>query len=401
MLDLANVRSAAPDASAEIAAWQEFCDALRQSGAELLARYAQVHAVDRAEALRYLAQQVATSVELAQIDRQPELPLLRINSTSIAKWGLDGADAKYTTVQIDSRGEYRLRGSLGNAALIAFQSYTLFPDYAAFASLSGERGVDLPTQPGGRFELHLSQKRPTDWRGPWLELDARATTFLIREYFDDWARAEMSSFALERLDAQPARAPLTPDESREILRDAAKLFALRGPMWLGNVERTRANLRNQLAMMPNEGVGLKDIVYGNGWFALGPSEALLVELEAPKARIWSFQLGNFWWESLDFASRSGSLNNAQAVPNSDGRYRIVISAEDPGVPNWLDTGGHPEGYVMYRYHRTENAPVPRVRLTTLGELPKLLPADTRRVTPAERRAEIAMRRAHAALRFGP
>jgi len=27
----------------------------------------------------------------------------------------------------------------------------------------------------------------------------------------------------------------------------------------------------------------------------------------------------------------------------------VIAHEDPGVPNWLDTGGHREGTIFWRY----------------------------------------------------
>lgn len=392
---------AAPAMSEEVAAWQAFCDALKASGTRFLERYPQPHAIDRAEALRYLAQQVATSVELAQVERETELPLLRLNSSTIGKWGLDGADAKYLTAQVDPRGSYRLRGRLGDAALIAFQSYTLAPDYAAFASLSGERGVDLPLQPDGRYELRLSRERPADWKGPWLALDPRATTFLIREYFDDWNEVEMSDWTLERLDAQPARAPLAPRASEELLRGAAGLFALRLPMWLGNVERTRAELRNRLAEMPNAAQGLRDNVYGNGWFALEPGQALLIELDAPEARLWSFQLGNFWWESIDYLNHTGSLNNAQALRSGDGRYRIVISLQDPGVPNWLDPAGHPEGYVMYRYQRAKSAPLPQAKLVSLAELPKLLPTDTPRVSAEERRAEIARRRAHAAIRFAP
>jgi hypothetical protein len=60
---------------AEVAAWQDFCDALKESGTRLLERNPQRHAIDRAEATRYLAQQVATSVKLALVDREPELPL--------------------------------------------------------------------------------------------------------------------------------------------------------------------------------------------------------------------------------------------------------------------------------------------------------------------------------------
>ncbi len=391
--------AAAP--SAEVAAWQAFCDSLRESGTRFLMAHPQRHAIDRAESTRYLAQQIGSAVELALVEREPELPLLRINSTSLRKWGLDGADAKYQAASIEAGGSYRVRGQLGNAALIAFQVYTLEPDYTAFASLSGERGIDLPLQPDGRYELRVSAQRPADWKGPWLELDPRATTFLIREYFDDWDAAQMSRFQIERLDPPPAPLPLTPEASAEILERAARLFAHRIPMWIRPAAHAREQLRNRLSQLSIGSQALHDNIYGAGWFALEPGQALLIEFDAPEGRLWSFQLGNFWWESLDYLNHTGSLNSRQAVPSSDGHYRIVVSLEDPGVPNWLDPAGHPEGYLMYRYQRALGAPVPEARLVRLADLAQLLPAGTRRVSAEERRAELARRRAHAAERWTP
>ena len=149
------------------------------------------------------------------------------------------------------------------------------------------------------------------------------------------------------------------------------------------------------------GQGLADNLYGTGWFALEPDEVLLIELDPPDALLWSFQLGNFWWESRDYVNRTGSLNGDQAVASSDGRYRIVIAAEDPGVPNWLVTAGHPEGAILYRYQQARNNPRPSVRVLSRADLAGALPADTPRVTPEQRGESIARRRAHAAERWAP
>ena len=100
-------------------------------------------------------------------------------------------------------------------------------------------------------------------------------------------------------------------------------------------------------------------------------------------------------------NRTGSLNGDQTAASSDGRYRIVIAHEDPGVPHWLDTGGHPEGFILYRYQQARNNPRPSVRVLSRADLAGALPADTPRVTPEQRRKSIAERRAHAALRWAP
>ncbi len=78
----------------------------------------------------------------------------------------------------------------------------------------------------------------------------------------------------------------------------------------------------------------------------------------------------------------------------------MIALADPGVPNWLDPAGHPEGVIIYRYKlAAEKNPVPTATLVKVSELRDRLPEDTPRVTPAERSADIEARRRHAARRW--
>ena len=62
-------------------------------------------------------------------------------------------------------------------------------------------------------------------------------------------------------------------------------------------------------------------------------------------------------QTLEYQFRCSSLNTEQMVFELDGSYRIVISARDPGVPNWLDTGGHRVGTIFWRYLLPESDPV--------------------------------------------
>jgi hypothetical protein len=392
------VKAETPGPSPDVVAWEAFCDRLKDSGAEILREHAQPHAIDRAEGPRYLVQQVAQAVEHVLTAEDASFPLLRIGSTTLDKWGLDGADAKYTGAHLRGDGVYRLHGKLGSARLIALQLFTIEPDYTAFESLSGE---GLQPAPDGTFSLMISQKRPDGWDGPWLPLDSRATNLLVREYFNDWQKEEPSRLMIERLDAVARVEPLSAESVTALLSRVADVFALRAPMWLPRSGQARAHLVNRFHKLASEGQGLKDNVYGNGWFKLAPGEALLIELDDPDALLWSFQLGNYWWESLDFVNHAASLNGQQAVPSSDGRYRLVVSLEDPAVPNWLDPVGHPEGMILYRFQRARKAPVPATKIVPLRELRANLPSDTPMVSAEERRAEIAQRRAHAARRWAP
>ena len=90
------------------------------------------------------------------------------------------------------------------------------------------------------------------------------------------------------------------------------------------------------------------------------------------------------------------------MKSSDGRYRLVISLADPGVPNWLDPVGHHEGAIIYRYQlATASNSSPTTRLVSLEELRKYLPADTLHVGPEARQAQVHMRQLHAARRWAP
>jgi hypothetical protein len=143
--------------------------------------------------------------------------------------------------------------------------------------------------------------------------------------------------------------------------------------------------------------GLGGQAYGMGNFACGPDEAVIVEFRRPDCRHWSVSLANFWWESLDFATRQTSLNGAQARIESDGVFRAVIAHEDPGVANWLDTAGHTRGTVAARFLLADEAPVPTFRRVSLAGLANELPPDTSRIDATERQ-RILERRYHAVLR---
>jgi len=136
-----------------------------------------------------------------------------------------------------------------------------------------------------------------------------------------------------------------------------------------------------------------------GSWELREGQALVIEVTPPEALYWSVSLGNHWWETIDYAHRQSSLNGHQAVIDDDGVFRVVVSHTDPGVANWLDTAGHRQGPMIFRWLRAQDAPVPTTRVVAVDELVTTLPAGTARVNQAQRRAVIARRRAAVRRRF--
>jgi hypothetical protein len=54
--------------------------------------------------------------------------------------------------------------------------------------------------------------------------------------------------------------------------------------------------------------------------------------------------------------------------NEDGSVQLVVSAEDPGHPNWMDSAGHDHGTMCVRWVRADSHPEPRCRVVKLAEL---------------------------------
>src|SRR3546814_5905585 len=100
--------------------------------------------------------------------------------------------------------------------------------------------------------------------------------------------------------------------------------------------------------------GLVGQFYYEGAYQLAPDEALLVEAKVPETcGYWSLILTDDVYETTDWVNNHSSLNDAQARVDKDGLFRAVISAQDPGVPNWLDTAGNASGAVQGRWLRSE------------------------------------------------
>src|SRR3546814_10175920 len=86
-------------------------------------------------------------------------------------------------------------------------------------------------------------------------------------------------------------------------------------------------------------------------------------------------------------NNQASLNNAQWRVDGDGILRVVVSAKDPGVPNWLDTSGYPSGAIQGRWTDCNAQPVPSVRKVAVAEVRASLPAETHSISPEERSEE--------------
>jgi hypothetical protein len=270
----------------------------------------------------------------------------------------------------------------------------------------GEYGVyeertmaDLEVGDDGALELWISPERHD---GNWMETHPDARYLLVRQYQCDWEHDRVATLAVERVDTVGVP-PAAPTEGALVAALGRAGDWVEGSIdyWCTYVERARESLpRNAMAPPGTPKGGAPNIAYGAGWWELGPDDALLITTECPDAGYWGFTAHHrFRLDSGDFASRSTSINMTQAFVDGDGAVRIVIATGDPGVPNWIDTEGRPEGMLVYRSIGTRTRPVPEAVVVGLADIRAHLPAAHPVVDASTRREQLARRRAAVLARY--
>jgi hypothetical protein len=193
-----------------------------------------------------------------------------------------------------------------------------------------------------------------------------------------------------------------PERFRNELGALGEAFAVQANFWVDFVHGSRAsgdNIAPPATVNPAIGGNILQSA-NNGFWSLDEEEALLIEFTPPTGRYWSVCLGNFWFETIDPSHHQTSVNGFQARVDPDGRCRLVIAHIDPGVANWLATVGHREGTMTFRWLLCDSVPDIETRVVRHGDLDRVLPVDTARVTEGERTRAIATRRESVARRFG-
>jgi hypothetical protein len=387
-------------------AWDEFCQALSRSRALVLGDGVPDAPRDRAEGFRYLTRFAAAGINSCVALGDPDYPVFGRMMDHTMPWGLDAPDCIYLFASVRGDATYRITGRRGSANHMDIQvnfGHFANGDISTWGTISSISGSELDTAPDGRFELVLSPKAEGRQPGNWLALAPNAEFVLLRQYFNDWENEHPADLIIERDAAAWPPPPPRTDEIADRLAQLAMWLDRGGALW-------EKMSRAYLAMPPNtlvihqpqnsdERAGMAGQAYGMGNFHCQPDEAVIVEFTPPPCRHWSFSLANYYWESIDFATRQSSLNGHQAHIDPDGVFRGVIAHSDPGVANWLDPGGHTQGSATARFLLAESGPKPAMRRVKLHALRESLPADTAFVSPQQRSESLARRRRAAWLRY--
>ncbi|MEZ4331193.1 MAG: DUF1214 domain-containing protein [Myxococcota bacterium] len=384
-------------------AWSEFCRSLDQAGRHLLAYPAKSTPVPgevESEGARYALGLITSGVLQALQLADPATPKIVRNPDSEAKWGAENVDNQYLWARVSPEFQYRVSGHRSNvfeALLETKDGYMQLGDDRVFDT---QFLTELEVAPDGTFEILLAAERPAGHRGNFMPMPSGTQYFCVRQYFVDWENERPARFDIERIGGVGERpAPYTPHHTARLLDEAGRWVLQSARFWTEWVDQLRRDfVKGEIKPAAPFVGGARDIVYGNDWWAIEPDEAMVIEFEPPDARYWQIQLCDVWFRTMDWATRQTGLNHFQARADRDGRVRVVLAHRDPGVQNWLDTGGHAEGMLQYRWIFTKNNPAPTAKIVPFEKIRSALPADTPAYAADARRAALAIRHRHLARR---
>jgi hypothetical protein len=315
-------------------------------------------------------------------------------------------DDVYYYAPIADNGVYRVVGERGTSPIVNFTvGNYLFGLGTEPGPAFGDYELDqLDLGPDGSFDVIFSQEKPAGYSGNWIQLKPTSKYILLRQRSYDWGREKDVRIAIECLNAPDLKPHMSAEEIDHNLRELFGGYVKRmSAIALEWVQRTsdRGFLNKFNINKYSEGgaSGSWPQVYWECVYEIAEDEALILETELPKVhKYWNIQVTDAIWNQVEMVYRQSSLNGFQAKIDSDGKFRAVVSASDPGVANWLDTGGSLYGMLIGRWYGCDSHPIAQLTKVKLSDLGSHLPSDTPRITAEERSEALRIRRVGAQMR---
>ena len=339
-------------------AWEEFCDNLKSAGASLMYPGAPRDAFNQAEGLRYLSRLTRGGLEAFVEYCDPAFPVLRRMAHETVKLGADNPDNYYFNAQISGDYEYRVSGKRNSVHYIGF--FTQNGNYGTtggIAPCDSLEHSDLKIDDDGSFEIILS-KTPAGKN--WLKIEPGTTMLMVRQTFLNRFTESPAEITVENLDGSTAPGAITPAMIDEGLKTASMFVAGASMMfakWAGGFQKHTNKLPLFSPEISNAAGGDNNIIYYHSHWKLADDESLVIKVMPPVCDSWNFQLNNYWMESLDYRYFTICINKASARYEPDGSVCVTVAHRDPGTPNWINTCGHNEGTMLWRWYRLEKAAV--------------------------------------------
>jgi hypothetical protein len=388
---------------------------LRQIQAELRAELALTPRGQRASGaatLDHAIQQWTNSLLMAEISIHQPTPSITWGTENTPRNWLghtlpgigtsgDNPDAIYRLAVIDGTRRYEVLGCFDQARRPAQVTLELhrgakvtppplngkMSDLMPLASIS-DRALNVAPSGTFRFTIGPEVESPVH-----MSTEPGRLTLGFRDMLADWTQRP-SSLELRPLD-QVAPAHFTDqdilDAAYHDLPPYVRFWSSFPNVWFGGLSG------NVITPVQGRTGGLAGFIAALS-FDLADEEAIVVTMEPAGAAYTGFQVIDPWLIGSDVRSNQVCLNRSQSTPSADGSVTYVISHSDPGVANWLSTGGLGEGFAIMRWQAVPASepfdPLALARdfrvlkLSEVADLPGVP-----RFTPAQRQQQMTRRAA--------
>lgn len=355
------------------------------------------------QTLQQMVSETALFATLTAASVDPQNPGLVWNIAASREWlghsvpgsrfAFDNPDNVYRYAIIDDASTYvldaRSNGPAGRLTVTVYKAFVgaQTTNWERAVASADEQRIKFDGQ--GKTRITIGPVDPHD--GTLYLNSGGGRMLLVREAVYDWQTQRPRAMSLKRVSGPKAHS-LTFDESVATAKD----YLLAATQTVIDQERTYSPLPVNGFSSVARGFGKSMISMGR--FHIANDEALIVNIRSQSAEYIGTTVTSPWLITRDYIDHSGSRTNRQSHQNPDGSYTYIVSSRDPGVANWLDTGGLLDGGMTLRWEGM-NAPevnpndavtsVKRVKFSDLrAELPSGFPA----VSATERAAEMANRR---------
>jgi len=318
--------------------------------------------------------------------------------------GVDNPDNVYRVIAVDDVNSFRIDGQV-NTRPGADVSFTLFNAYPGSGVDSQSQGVltldQLDKDADGRFHFTVGPDAAGDRTNHLQTRPGAARLIFVRDSLQDWTAETPVSLSVVRT-AGPGAAARSDDQR---VAEATAAIEVSIDYWLRLMPQWFSTPFNVVAKGRAKNFSYTQQATSEARFRLAADEALVVTIDPCGARYLGVQLADPWGASMDYGVHLSSLNQHQAQRSADGTITYVVCLSDPGVHNWLDPAGLEQGTMLHRWQGLPEGEFPSersvraARVVRLDQLASVLPADMRRVTPAQRRQQLSERAAGLARRL--
>jgi hypothetical protein len=344
--------------------------------------------VDMAEGYRWVTRLSRLALEWIVEKSDPLHPQLFTLQDEYRKLLVDNPDVYYLFCVLDDSRSYRLVGYRGECAYLGMTFGTPFGQ----GQVGGRTGTQTQTHideydigPNGEVDILIApaSAMPDPRPRNAIVLEPGTAQLAIRETHFEKTPERLSRLRLELVPGPGEVVPppiLSSEELAPKLEFAAMFLTFVGGTALQMWHDAATNMNTFGGQAGSAHVAAQDdevrshsnaeMTYHGGRFRLEPGQALVVTVHEPDKPFlyWGLTLTSPWMESFDYRYTTTALNNKTASRSADGSWRMVVAPSDPGVENWLDTGGRLEGYMLVRWVLADGPPHPTAEVVPIASL---------------------------------